>query len=144
MHEINQLYRRVRKLPIYIKENGTISSAFYRDSKGVSVSIDAGRLEKDIIEAEERLHYFYNKSEIDRDPEGVFKLIAIASVSKTVCDEKDVVIKMEPDEAVNPYHAILRKSETEIPLTPGQRKYLAKNTKIIKSYDLDYIKPNQL
>ena len=58
MPEINRVFRRIRNLPMYIKEDGTISSAIYSDSKGVSVNIDAGRDISDIIEDEEDKKFY--------------------------------------------------------------------------------------
>lgn len=139
MPEINQLYRRVRKHPMYIKENGTVSSALFKDSKGVSVSVDDNRNLDDIIKKEEELHVYYNKEKLDEDPEGMFKLIALASIQKLACDEKEVVIEMVPDGDINPYHAILKRNKDEICLTAGQSKYLARKTEIVKSYDENLI-----
>lgn len=142
MPEINDLYRRVRKHPMYIKENGKVSSAIYSDKKGVSVDIDDGRELDTIIKVEEDLHVFYNKPLLEEDPEGPYKLVAIAAVSKNVCDEKEVLIELEPVEN-NPYHAILKKSAEKIDLTSSQKKYLADRTRVIKSYDKNLIVENK-
>lgn len=140
MPEINRVFRRIRNLPMYIKEDGTISSAIYSDSKGVSVNIDAGRDISDIIEDEERLHFLYNGEKIEGDPEGPYKLLAIASVDKVYCDQKNVCIDLAPIDGENNFHALLKGSENKILLSPGQRKYLSKNTAIVKSYDEKIVK----
>lgn len=57
MMKINDLYRRMRNKPLlYVKEDGTISSAIYKDSQGGSVDIDDGRDLDTIIQIEEELH----------------------------------------------------------------------------------------
>lgn len=140
MPEINKLFRRIRNLPLYIKKDGTISSAIYSDSKGVSVDIDDNRNIEDIVSDEERLHILYNGEKIEVDPEGPYKLIAIASTDKINCDEKNVYIELAPIEGENDFHAILKGAENKILLSPGQRKHLVRNTAIIKTYDEKVVK----
>lgn len=132
MDEIKTLYRRRRNLPTYLKSNGEISSALFLDSKGVSVDIDGNREIDEIITDEERLHLLYNADRQDTLLE--YKLKAIHSVSKENCDEKEVYIESAPIEGENRYHALLKRSEDVIILTPSQRKYLARNAKTIKEY----------
>lgn len=140
MPEINKVFRRIRNLPLYIKKDGTISSAIYSDSKGVSVDIDDNRNIEDIVLDEERLHILYNGEKIEVDPEGPYKLIAIASTGKINCDEKNVCIELAPIEGENDFHAILKGAENRILLSPGQRKHLVRNTAIIKTYDEKVVK----
>lgn len=136
MVEINELFRRMRNLPMYIKDNGKISSAFYSDSKGVSVNVDDNREIDIIISDEERLHEYYN---IEQKTNDEYRLIAIISIKKNDCVKKEVCIQLDPVEN-NPYHAILKKSQEKIQLTSGQRKYLANVSKVVKSYDKELIK----
>lgn len=140
MPEINEVFRRVRNHPMYIKEDGTISSAIFSDKKGVSVDIDDGRNLDEIISAEESLHFYYNSERIKDNPEGAYRLLAITSVTKQACDEKQVMIQMDPVENINPYHAVLRRDEEKTELTAGQRKYLSRKMKVIKSYDKKLVK----
>ena len=140
MPEINSVFRRVRNHPNYIKENGTISSAIFLDSKGVSVDIDDGRSVNEIISAEEALHVYYNSERLTGDPEGDYKLMAIVSVTRQVCEDKQVMIELSPVEKINPYHAILRRDADKVELSSSQRRYLKNKMKIVKSYDESRIK----
>lgn len=133
MPEINDVYRRVRNSPMYIKDNGEISSAIYLDSRGVSVDIDDSRRINDIIADEERIHQHHNEEKLRMDPDGPYKLMAIVSVPKDACWEKSVQIELEPVED-NPYHAILKRLKGKIELTGSQRKHLRDNSKIVKMY----------
>lgn len=140
MMKINDLYRRMRNKPLlYVKEDGTISSAIYKDSQGVSVDIDDGRDLDAIIQKEEELHKYYNQEMLLQNPDGEYKLVALLSVSAKTCQDKEVVIEPTPVENINPYHALLKGSETKTLLTNGQSKYLAKNTRVVKSYDTDLV-----
>lgn len=128
------IYRRVKRKPIFMKDDCP-SSALFKDSFGVSVDRDMGRALKDIIEDEERLHNYYNRDlaeeEIKQRGEG---LRAIISLTDENCDEVGVCVLADPIEGENPYHALLQKSETEVLLTKGQARALAKAAKIVKSY----------
>ena len=134
MPEINKVFRRIRNAPLYIKEDGGISSAVYLDDRGVSVDIDDNRNMDTIIEDEERLHIFYNGKKIEEDPEGPYKLLAIAAIDKANCNEKEIYIELAPIKDENDFHAILKGSETKVRLSPSQRKHLARTSAIIKSY----------
>lgn len=140
MLEINDLFRRIRNIPQYIKSDGTISSAIYLDSNGVSVDADDKRILDEIIKDEERLHYFYNQGRTEDELKGPYKLAMIASVDKNSCVEKNIHIEPSPIEGENPYHVLLKRSESQIPLSGSQRKHLQKNTKIVKKYDIDVVK----
>ena len=135
MDKIKEIYRRMRNTPLYIKEDGSVTSALFLDSQGVSVDIDAGREIDDIIADEERLHILYhpNMSE-DEMKEKEQALKAIVSVTKSDCDEKDVLLELDPILGENEYHAILRKDVDTIVLTKGQRRHLAQKCKYVKKY----------
>ncbi len=136
MHEKDwkEIYRRVRSKPIFM-HNGRPSSALFKDSQGVSVNIDGGRTQEEIIMDEERLHRLYNQEltqeEIERN-EG--ELCAIISLRKEQCESANVCVIMDPIEGENIYHALIQRSETEITLTRGQAKMLAREALVIKEY----------
>ena len=127
--------RRIRNKPMFIHEDGSVSSALFKDSQGVSVNKDHGRSSESIVTDEERLHRLYC-SEIEEinDPEK--RLVAIAAIDKTTCDENRVYIKDDPIPDINPHHCLLQKSETEIVLTRAQAKALARGARFIKRYAL--------
>lgn len=135
MPEINELFRRVRNHPMYIKNDGKVSSAIFLDSHGVSVDIDDCRKLEEIILHEETLHKYYCGDNLASDPEGSYKLLGIISVTKKQCDEKSVLVEIDPIKEINPYHAILKRSAEKIELTSSQRRYLTNNARVIKSYD---------
>ena len=128
------IYRRVKSKPIFIKD-GKPTSAIFKDSHGVSVNKDANRDLSVIIQEEERLHKFYNRNltESDIKQKGE-ELRAIVSLTDEDCDAVGAYLLSDPIEEENPYHALLQKSETEIQLTKGQAKSLAKKAYIVKSY----------
>ena len=76
--------RRVRNKPAFIK-NGGVSSALFKDSKGVSVNKDHRRTEEEIIEDEIRLHNFYNPENTSDFYSNEKKLKAIVSIDKEIC-----------------------------------------------------------
>ena len=131
----NDLFRRVRNIPLYVKEDGSISSAIYKDSKGVSMDDGAGRSIEEIIKDEQRLHEVYNAHRSDEERNGSHRLIAIAELDKECCKEKNVYIEPAAIKGENPYHVLLKRSKDEVVLTSSQCKYLSKNTKVVKSYD---------
>ena len=96
---------------------------------------DANRDLSVIIQEEERLHKFYNRNltESDIKQKGE-ELRAIVSLTDEDCDAVGAYLLSDPIEEENPYHALLQKSETEIQLTKGQAKSLAKKAYIVKSY----------
>lgn len=61
-----EVYRRVKSKPVFMN-NEQLSSALFKDSKGVSVNYDAGRDINEIIEDEERLHKLYNSNLTDEE-----------------------------------------------------------------------------
>lgn len=135
MEKSDDLFRRVRNIPLYLKEDGSISSAIYKDSKGVSMDEGAERFVDDIIADEQRLHELYNVNRSDEERNGAYRLVAIAGLDKENCKEKNVYIESAPIENENPYHVLLKKNKDEIVLTSSQCKYLSKRTRVVKSYD---------
>lgn len=131
MHDDVWIYvvRRVKNKPIYIKGD-SFSSALFKDSKGVSVNKDDGRAEAEVIEDEKRLHAYYiqQNGQEGNDSE---RLIAIVSVDRETIVEKEVFVEEDllPE---NKHHAILKRSESVIPLTSSQAKGLAKHIRILK------------
>lgn len=128
------IYRRVKSKPIFMKD-GRPSSALFKDSKGVSVDIDAGREINDIISDEERLHSLYTNGLSDEEiRERGEELKAIIELTDSQCDSVDACVLPDPINGENEYHALLQKSETEIQLSKSQAKTLAKSATIIKNY----------
>lgn len=129
-----EVYRRVKSKPVFMKD-GHLSSALFKDSKGVSVNRDAGRDRDEIIETEEQLHKLYNaaltEEEIVEKGEG---LRAIASLTAMQCELAGVCVVPDPIPGENENHALIQKSVTEIQLSKKQAKDLAKMATIIKNY----------
>ena len=123
--------RRVRNKPNFFKCD-RVSSALFKDAKGVSVNRDDDRELTNIILDEERLHYCYLEEPKKETKE--FKLKALVAVDREVIKEKEVLVVDAPLEE-NPHHAVLKKSETEIRLTDSQARALAMNSRFIKRYD---------
>lgn len=128
------IYRRVKSKPIFMKDDRP-SSALFKDSKGVSVNKDAGRKVDDIISDEERLHALYINGLSDEEiKEQGEELKAIIQLTNVQCDSVGACVIDDPIHGENEYHALLQKSETEIQLSKGQAKSLAKMATIVKSY----------
>lgn len=128
------IYRRVKSKPIFMKD-GRPSSALFKDSKGVSVDIDAGRDLNDIISDEERLHALYTNglSDLEMRERGE-ELKAIVQLTDSQCDSVEACVISDPIDGENEYHALLQKSETEIQLSKSQAKKLAKLATVVKDY----------
>lgn len=123
------LIRRVRNKPSFFNE-GRISSALFKDSKGVSVNKDDSRIITDIIIDEERLHCYYLGDMAD-EPEYCLK--ALVTFDRKVCDDNNILIEDDPLEE-NPHHAVLKRNNTVSCLTASQAKAIARASKIIKYY----------
>lgn len=139
-----EIYRRVKSKPVFMKD-GRPSSALFKDSKGVSVNRDAGRTIDDIISDEERLHSLYNANLTDEKiKEKGEELRAIIGLTREQCDSVEVCVIPDPIYGENEYHALLQKSETEIPLSKSQAKSLAKAARVIKNYacECSFVKEN--
>lgn len=129
-----EVYRRVKSKPVFMKD-GHLSSALFKDSKGVSVNYDAGRNINEIIVDEERLHKLYNAKLTDEEiRERGEALKAIASLTVENCDLANVCVIPDPIPDENENHALIQQTATEIQLTKKQAKELAKMATIIKDY----------
>lgn len=64
------------------------------------------------------------------------ELVAIASVSASECEARQVLIQLDPIKGENPFHAVLKRSEDVIELTKGQSKHLASKSTIEIRYDI--------
>ncbi|MPM49903.1 hypothetical protein SDC9_96637 [bioreactor metagenome] len=122
--EEEDLYRRVDVRPQFWKEEcDRPSSALFKDSNGVSVDRSNNRSLEDIIKDEERLHRVFGSEDLK----------AVISVSKKTCEDKDIYVKCDPIDN-NEHHCIIQRTESEVPLTSGQAKYLSKQCVIRKRY----------
>ena len=109
-----KLYRAVRPIEMFVKENGGITSAAFTDSdkeSGLSVDKQNNRTN------ETSINFISDKREG-----------WIVSVKVKHCDEKNIEYCHVPIED-NPYHSELSKDRDnkKFTLTKGQARYLAKN-----------------
>ena len=113
-HPKEKLYRAVRPMNMFVKEDGTITSAVFKDSnKESGLSVD----KQDNRTNEAAINF------ISDTKEGW-----IVSVSVENCDNRRIEYKHIPL-ADNPYHSELSKdrSNKNFTLTDGQAKHLARN-----------------
>jgi len=112
MHNIcEKLFRAVYtkdELPNYWK-GGSITSAVFKDSLGVSVDRQGLRCESDALSCS--INQFLERF--------------IFSVTRKNCDETECLIKPDPT-GNNDFHALVLRSEEIILLTSGQAKKLAR------------------
>lgn len=108
-----KLYRAVRPIDMFWKEDGTLSSAAFQDSNGLSV--DRGNYRED-REAKRRLLM------------NLHGTVVMFSVKD--CNDVTAIVKYLPTED-NEYHSEVHKSVTEKKLTKSQQRHLAKVAKII-------------
>lgn len=106
-NEDEKLYRAVKPEGIFIKENGSISSAAFKSSNGCSV--DRGDFRHDTDAAS------FMKLKLEGD---VYKF------KVGDCNTKDIFIQYDP-QPDDKYHSNLFKNEKKERLTGGQCKYLA-------------------
>ena len=107
-----KLLRAVRMKPNLWKD-GRLSSAAFKDKRGVSVDRVGGRAESDAIE------------DIRKNLEG-----AIVAVTVEFCqNQAHACLKYKP--TLNPYHSEIHGSETSVPLSPAQAHQLAQAAQII-------------
>lgn len=110
------LYRAVyppEKVAMYWKENGQISSAAFKDKRGLSVERAGGRAENRILQ--------YMKL--------IFEGI-IVSINVADCRSCNAVVKYMPSKRSN-YHSEIHGTEDRIVLSPSQCKYLANAARIL-------------
>lgn len=107
-----KFYRAVKPEGIYIKSDGSISSAAFKDSNGCSVDYGCGRTDKEaanfmLKKLSGNVYYFYFNN----------------------CLERDIFVNYEPVSEssgdANPYHCCLYKNSSLERMTSSQCKYLA-------------------
>lgn len=108
------LYRAVLPRDVFNKENGTISSAAFKTSRGCSVERSYDRNETEIIE-------FMKK---------FFKGAFIVTVKVDECEKVDAYVIYKPSQRSN-YHSEIWKSEDTVLLTKSQAKKLANCAKMV-------------
>lgn len=110
------LYRAVKPIPMYIKENGEISSAIFKDSQGVSVDRDGERTFPEISQC------FLDRFE---------DVIALANLTVSdVLEEPDLTVEPDPLQE-NEFHALII-GATRTQLKSSQAKKLMKKVSIIR------------
>ena len=110
LFEQNELLcRAVRPKGIYYKSSGRLSDAAFKDSKGLSVDRQAGRVVAECV------RFMLDDRKLEGD---------IYTVTYHDCDEVDAVVLPLPtrDDA---YHCEIHGSDTEILLTDVQAKMLS-------------------
>jgi len=110
--EYERLYRAVYPpeiMPMFWKENGQISSAIFKDKKGLSVELLGDRTEGVVIRD---MHYFFYGT--------------IISVLVKNCTECKAVLKYLPSKRSR-YHSEIHGAEDRILLSQSQCKHLAQN-----------------
>ena len=113
--ECERLYRAVYPpdiMPLFWKENGEISSAVFKDKKGLSVERDGGRSDGEVIN-NMRL-YFYG---------------SIISVLVRDCDSCKAVLRYLPTRR-SEYHSEIHGSDDRAILSQSQCKYLARVARV--------------
>lgn len=113
--EYEILYRAVYPpdiMPMYWKENGEISSAVFKDKKGLSVERAGGRTKENVIE--DMRVFFYG---------------SIISVLVNDCFSCNAVLRYLPTKR-SKYHSEIHGSNEKKQLSQSQCKYLAKKAKL--------------
>lgn len=123
-----KFYRKVPPNPNMIKQNGTITSAAFKDSKGCSVDCKKDRDESDVI-----------RNFICRFKDTASGIEGVADVSYRNCLEADTTVLSLPEDDNN-YHCEIHKSKDEVVLTPGQAKRLARACRYRDIEDVDLAK----
>lgn len=107
------IYRAIHPHKNFIKENGSISSAAFKDPKGLSDELGSGRTDKMVVD-----HIRQTKLQGK-----------VAKISVEVCDNANITIYN--DKAKNVYHRLLLNKpydpEGNNSLTKGQARILAAN-----------------
>lgn len=108
------LSRVIRPYPNYFRSDGSISSAVFKDSKGVSVDYITDRLDQEVKE-----------TFLKRFPDSYGE----ARVSVQSCINRNCKVKPDPTDS-NPYHSLIL-GNNKPQLTSGQAKYLSSNSNVI-------------
>ena len=111
--DAEKLYRAVTPTDMFMKADGTITSAAFKSSDGCSV--DRGNYRED-----EEAAAFMKQS-----LSGSIYMFFVKD-----CRDRDIFSRYEPIET-NPYHSGLYKNETLDKMTPGQCKHLASVAKCV-------------
>lgn len=104
-----KLYRAVKPEGIYHKDDGSLSSAAFKSSNGCSVDRADGRSD---VEAAK-----FMLASLSGD---------IYRIGVDNCLEKDIYVKYEPIEGINPYHSGLYRNEGLNDMTNSQCKFLSR------------------
>lgn len=116
------LYRAVKPIPVYWKD-GRITSALFKDSKGVSVDRDGGRSSENII-----------SNFVTRMGDKNVKAIAILKAEQ--CFNNEMIVIPSPVQD-NKYHAEIHCSETKVELSKKQARALANCCQCVALQDLE-------
>lgn len=120
-----RFYRKIPPNPNMIKQNGTITSAAFKDSKGCSVDRKSDRSENVVY-----------RSFIKRFSNKTSGIKGIADVSYANCLEAETtVLRLREDD--NDYHCEIHKNEDEVVLTSGQARRLARACHYCDIEDMD-------
>ena len=111
--ENEKIYRAVLPVSMYWKNNGTVSSAAFKDKNGLSTDRAGGRITKECV--------LFMRSR---------RRGAVVSVTVKMCNEVNAILKFLPIKDEDEYHSEIHKSQETILLTDKQAKYLAHNAKI--------------
>ena len=127
------IVRRVRNSPTFFHADGTVSSALFKDSQGVSVDKDHMRSKEEVISDEERLHQFYYSVEEQKNNPGL-KLMALVKVNRDICDRNSITVIDDPIPEENLHHCLLFKNQEREKLSQQQAKALSSSFIILKKY----------
>lgn len=96
-------------------KNNRVSSAAFKDSKGVSVDRSADRAECDCITYLQKKKHFF----------------AITKIQVIEVKKNDAVVKYCPL-SDNPYHSEIHNSEDKVSLTKGKASRISRTSKVVQ------------
>ncbi len=108
------LFRKIPNNPVMKREDGSISSAVFKDSKGCSVDRQLDRELKDVFDS-----FITRFNDVQ----------AIADVKYQDCIDVNTIVKEVPLEN-NKYHCEIHRSEEKAQLTSGQARRLSKMARV--------------
>lgn len=106
-----RLYRAVLPSDMYWKKDGKISSAVFKDSKGLSCDRDLGRVDSSLC-----VSTLLNYLQRDR---------TVVSISYSECIEVNTLVEYDPIPD-NCYHSLILNDNEKIQLTEGKARRLTK------------------
>ena len=109
-----RLYRAVRPDSIFWKEDGSLTSAAFKDKNGLSVQRGDYRADKEVVEEMMRIGF-----------EG-----RIVRVDVSDCNDANAIVVYVPMDD-NEYHSEIHSSNDKILLTSGQARQLARSAVVI-------------